>query len=123
MALLGVPYVYGGSTPSGLDCSGFVVQVFSPLGVQLPRRSADQAQSGVAVALPDLQAGDLVFFDTEGRGQVTHVGIYLGDGQFVNANSYRKQVAVDRLQGDPYWGPRLLGARRVLPAPQYGSVR
>ncbi|MBB5232683.1 peptidoglycan endopeptidase [Deinococcus budaensis] len=123
LALLGVPYVYGGTSQSGLDCSGFVLQVFSPLGVQLPRRSADQAQTGVPVAAPDLQAGDLVFFDTVGRGEVTHVGIYLGDNQFVNANSYKKQVAVDRLQGDPYWGPRLLGARRVLPPTMYGSAR
>ncbi|GMA13756.1 peptidoglycan endopeptidase [Deinococcus metallilatus] len=116
LALLGVPYVYGGSTPSGLDCSGFVLQVFAPLGVQLPRRSADQAQVGLPVSPPELQPGDLVFFDTEGRGQVTHVGIYLGDDQFVNANSYKGQVAVDHLLGDPYWAPRLLGARRVLPA-------
>lgn len=123
LALLGVPYVYGGTSQSGLDCSGFVLQVFSPLGVQLPRRSADQAQTGVPVAPPDLQAGDLVFFDTVGRGEVTHVGIYLGDNQFVNANSYKKQVAVDRLQGDPYWAPRLLGARRVLPPTVYGSAR
>lgn len=123
LALLGVPYVYGGSTLGGLDCSGFVVQVFSSLGLQLPRRSADQAQAGLPVASPDLQAGDLVFFDTVGRGEVTHVGIYLGEDQFVNANSYKKQVVVDRLQGDPYWAPRLLGARRVLLPGVYGAGR
>lgn len=123
MALLGVPYVYGGTSRSGLDCSGFVLQVFTPLGVELPRTSAAQARTGQAVELADLQAGDLVFFDTVGRGEVTHVGIYLGENQFVNANSYRKQVAVDRLQGDPYWGPKLLGARRVLPPVMYGSAR
>lgn len=115
LAMLGVPYAYGGSGPGGLDCSGFVVQVFAPLGVQLPRRSADQAQSGAPVALTELQPGDLVFFDTSGRGEVTHVGIYLGDDEFVNANSYKGQVAVDRLMSDPYWAPRLLGARRILP--------
>lgn len=115
LALLGVPYVFGGSSPTGMDCSGFVLQVFAPLGVQLPRRSADQAQSGRPVSLAELQPGDLVFFDTVGRGEVTHIGIYLGDDQFVNANSYRGQVGVDRLQGDAYWGPRLLGARRILP--------
>lgn len=123
MALLGVPYVYGGTSRSGLDCSGFVLQVFSPLGVELPRTSAAQARVGQPVEVADLQAGDLVFFDTVGRGEVTHVGIYLGENQFVNANSYRKQVAVDRLQGDPYWGPKLLGARRVLPPVMYGSAR
>ncbi|MCP2013769.1 cell wall-associated NlpC family hydrolase [Deinococcus sp. HSC-46F16] len=123
MALLGVPYVYGGTSRSGLDCSGFVLQVFAPLGVELPRTSAAQARVGQPVEVADLQAGDLVFFDTVGRGEVTHVGIYLGENQFVNANSYRKQVAVDRLQGDPYWGPKLLGARRVLPPVMYGSAR
>lgn len=123
LALLGVPYVYGGNTRSGLDCSGFVVQVFSSLGLHLPRRSADQAQAGLPVAPPDLQAGDLLFFDTEGRGEVTHVGIYLGEDQFVNANSYKKQVALDRLQGDPYWAPRWVGARRVLPPGVYGAGR
>ncbi|MDL2344784.1 NlpC/P60 family protein [Deinococcus sp. MIMF12] len=123
MALLGVPYVYGGTSRTGLDCSGFVLQVFSPLGVDLPRTSAAQARTGQAVEVADLQAGDLVFFDTVGRGEVTHVGIYLGGGQFVNANSYRKQVAVDRLQGDAYWEPKLLGARRVLPPVMYGSAR
>ncbi|WP_034409551.1 C40 family peptidase [Deinococcus murrayi] len=123
MALLGVPYVYGGTSRSGLDCSGFVLQVFAPLGVNLPRTSAAQARVGQPVALEDLQAGDLVFFDTVGRGEVTHVGIYLGEGQFVNANSYRKQVTIDRLHGDPYWAPKLLGARRVLPPVMYGSAR
>lgn len=123
LALLGTPYVYGGTSPSGTDCSGLVVQVFAALGIQLPRRSADQAQLGVPVTPAELQPGDLVFFDTEGRGAVTHVGIYLGDDQFVNANSYKGQVAVDHLLSDPYWAPRLLGARRVLPAspPFYAS--
>ncbi len=125
LALLGVPYVYGGSSTTGMDCSGFVMRVFAPLGVQLPRRSADQAQSGVPVSLAELQPGDLVFFDTVGRGEVTHIGIYLGDDQFVNANSYKGQVAVDRLQGDAYWAPRLLGARRILPpsVSAYGTGR
>ncbi|WP_231557283.1 C40 family peptidase [Deinococcus sp. YIM 77859] len=121
MALLGVPYVYGGTSPSGLDCSGFVLQVFAPLGISLPRRSADQAQVGLPVTPQELQPGDLVFFDTVGRGEVTHVGIYLGDDQFVNANSYRGQVTVDRLLGDTYWAPRLLGARRVLPPVTYAA--
>lgn len=123
LALLGVPYVYGGASPAGLDCSGLVLQVFAPLGLNLPRRSADQAQAGQPVATGELQPGDLVFFDTEGRGAVTHVGIYLGDDEFVNANSYRGQVVVDHLLSDRYWAPRLLGARRVLPPTTYASGR
>ncbi|MFC4424628.1 LysM peptidoglycan-binding domain-containing protein [Deinococcus navajonensis] len=114
LAMLGTPYVLGGSNRNGLDCSGFVLQVFTPLGVKLPRVSADQARAGTPVDVNALQPGDLVFFDTVGAGQVTHVGIYLGDDQFVNANSYKGQVAVDRLLGDRYWAPRFVGARRVL---------
>lgn len=115
MALLGTPYAFGGATRAGTDCSGFVLQVFVPLGVQLPRRSADQAQAGLPIDAAALLPGDLVFFDTEGRGAVTHVGIYLGEDTFVNANSYKGQVAVDKLMSDRYWAARYLGARRVLP--------
>ncbi|WP_407570253.1 LysM peptidoglycan-binding domain-containing protein [Deinococcus altitudinis] len=113
MGLLGVPYVYGGQSRVGTDCSGLVLQVFGPLGLKLPRQSAQQAQAGVLVAQADLQAGDLLFFDTEGRGTVTHVGIYLGDGAFINANSYGGQVAVNQLS-DRYFAQRYLWARRVL---------
>lgn len=115
MALVGTPYVWGGQNRTGTDCSGFVLQVFSPLGVRLPRQSADQARAGVAVDINNLQAGDLVFFDTVGGGKVTHVGIYLGNDTFVNANSYRGKVTVDRLKSDKYWAQRYLSARRVLP--------
>ena len=113
MSLLGVPYVYGGQSRGGTDCSGLVLQVFGPLGLNLPRQSSQQAQTGTPVAQADLQAGDLVFFDTEGRGTVTHVGIYLGEGAFINANSYGGQVAVNRLS-DRYFAQRYLWARRVL---------
>lgn len=115
MALLGTPYVFGGTSRAGTDCSGFVLQVFAPLGVTLPRRSADQALAGSPIDAAALLPGDLVFFDTEGRGKVTHVGIYLGEDTFVNANSYKGQVAVDKLMADRYWAARYLGARRVLP--------
>ncbi len=113
MSLLGVPYVYGGQSRTGTDCSGLVLQVFAGTGLKLPRQSAQQAQTGAVVGLPDLQAGDLLFFDTEGRGTVTHVGIYLGDGQFINANSYSGQVALNQLS-EKYFAQRFLWARRVL---------
>ena len=113
MSLLGVPYVYGGQSRTGTDCSGLVLQVFAGTGLKLPRQSAQQARTGAVVGLPDLQAGDLLFFDTEGRGTVTHVGIYLGDGQFINANSYGGQVAVNQLS-EKYFAQRYLWARRVL---------
>lgn len=114
MDLLGTPYVLGGTSRAGIDCSGFVLQVFGPLGVTLPRRSIDQARAGVPVEDHELQPGDLVFFDTLGQGKVSHVGIYLGDDRFVNANSYHNKVVVDRLKSDKYWAPRYLGARRVM---------
>ncbi len=113
MSLLGVPYVYGGQSRTGTDCSGLVLQVFAGTGLKLPRQSAQQAQTGAVVGLSDLQAGDLLFFDTEGRGTVTHVGIYLGDGEFINANSYSGQVAVNQLS-EKYFAQRYLWARRVL---------
>lgn len=117
LALLGTPYVYGGTSRSGTDCSGLVLQVFTPLGIQLPRVSADQAQVGQPVNVGEWQGGDLVFFDTEGQGRVSHVGIYLGDDTFISANSYQGRVTIDRLSTDRYWSARYLGARRVLAAP------
>lgn len=123
MALLGTPYVYGGTSRQGIDCSGLVLQVFTPLGIKLPRVSADQARVGNPVGVNGLQAGDLVFFDTVGGGRVTHVGIYLGNDTFINANSYRGAVTVDRMLSDKYWAPRYLGARRVLPGSMMASVR
>ncbi|GGK97821.1 C40 family peptidase [Deinococcus radiotolerans] len=112
--LLNTPYVLGGVTRSGTDCSGLVLQVFTPLGVNLPRTSAEQARAGQPVETDALEPGDLVFFDTEGSGKVSHVGIYLGDDQFISANSYQGRVTVDRLHADRYWAPRYVGARRVL---------
>ncbi|WP_261663610.1 C40 family peptidase [Deinococcus sp. Marseille-Q6407] len=114
MAMLNTPYVYGGNSATGVDCSSFVVRVFQPLGLTLPRTSAQQARVGKAVPRSSLHGGDLVFFDTVGRGSVTHVGIYLGNDQFVNANSYYGRVVIDKLEADRYWAPRYLSARRVL---------
>ena len=113
LSFVGVPYRYGGSSRSGTDCSGLVIQVFGPLGLKLPRQSAMQAQVGQPVAYAALTAGDLVFFDTAGGGSVTHVGIYLGDGAFINANSYNGEVAINQLS-EKYFAQRYLGARRIL---------
>jgi LysM repeat protein len=110
---LGVTYVFGGTTPSGLDCSGLVYLVYQELGLQLPRTSRAQFQVGEVVELEDLREGDLVFFNTTGQG-VSHVGIYLSDGDFINAASYPGKVMISNLS-ESYWAKRYLGARRVLP--------
>ena len=111
----GVPYVYGGSDPSGFDCSGFVQYVFGQHGTALPREVRDQYRAGRRVDLNNVRPGDLVFFQTTGRG-TSHVGVVIGDGQFVHAPSSRGVVRVERYDGS-YWWSRVVGARRVADAP------
>jgi cell wall-associated NlpC family hydrolase len=112
LGLVDVPYRYGGRTPAGFDCSGFVGYVFSQsAGLVLPRRADEMGRMGETLARADLAPGDLVFFNTLGRGY-SHVGIYVGEGQFVHAPARRGRVRVDRLS-DPYWTARYNGARRL----------
>jgi cell wall-associated NlpC family hydrolase len=117
--LIGIRYKWGGNTPeSGLDCSGLVRYVFQQvIGVNLPRTAKDMSHLGKEVGLKDLQPGDLVFFNTR-RFAFSHVGIYLGDNQFVHAPRRGREVEVATLDSG-FWQRRFDGARRladVLPS-------
>jgi LysM repeat protein len=107
---LGVPYVWGGTSFGGVDCSGFVWAVFAKNGIYLPRTADAQYEEGRHVSSRDLRAGDLVFFQTYALG-ASHVGIYLGNGKFVHASS-SNGVRVDQLAED-YYSSRYIGARRL----------
>ena len=108
---IGVPYLWGGTTPKGFDCSGYVQYVFNIHGIKLPRTSKEQYTVGTSVSKSNLKPGDLVFFNTSGSG-VSHLGIYIGNGQFIHAST-SKGVIIAELNTS-YWSSRYLGARRVL---------
>jgi cell wall-associated NlpC family hydrolase len=115
MDLIGIRYRRGGSSPeSGFDCSGFVNHVFREgLGLILPRSSKEMSKSGEAISRDELRPGDLVFFNTM-RNAFSHVGIYLGDNQFVHAPRSGGRVRIEDIR-DGYWTTRFNGARRVNP--------
>ena len=115
LASVGARYHYGGASPdTGFDCSGLVAHVYERAwGLSLPRRTEEQRRIGRAVKRSDLQPGDLVFYNTRNR-PYSHVGIYLGDGNFVHAPRPGQRVRVESVES-PYWRARWNGARRLDP--------
>jgi len=110
LSFRGAPYLNGGHSPGGFDCSGFVYYVFGQHGIVLPRTVSEQYRSGFDAG-DRLEAGDLVFFSTVAPG-ASHVGILIGGDEFVHAPSSAGQVRVERLSAS-YWATRYVGARRV----------
>lgn len=111
---VGVRYVYGGKSPSGFDCSGFVGYVFKKFGIKLNSSAASMYSNGVKVSKSALKAGDLLFFDAASRraaGAIDHVGIYLGGDMFIHASTSNHKVVIQSLSG--YRG-KFIGARRVM---------
>lgn len=110
LAQLGSPYRYGGSNPEGFDCSGLVLHVHGREGIEVPRTAAQQFRAARPVDVTELAPGDLVFFRTQ-RRTVDHVGVYVGQGQFVHAPRSERPVSLERLDDD-YYMPRFAGAGR-----------
>lgn len=120
MALLGSRYRLGGSNPEvGIDCAQFVRRAYATVGISLPQSSAGQIGVGRVIERAELEPGDLVFFKNTYKRGISHVGIYVGDGQFVHASNRRRGVVVSPLDS-PYYKKHWAGARRVLPEPPRG---
>lgn len=110
---LGTPYVLGGNGPSSFDCSGFTKYIYAQFGYTLNRTATDQLQNGVSISRDELQPGDLVFFRYRTSKPVSHVGIYIGGGEFIHASTNRYVVQIDQMNSGHYDNVYVY-ARRIL---------
>ena len=114
--LLGRKYVWGATGPRTYDCSGFTQKIFRDAGISIPRVSRDQAKVGKYISYRNLRKGDMVFFDTKKHrsGKVTHVGMYLGNGNFIHASSGAKKIVIFNFNQKTFYKKRFLWGRRVI---------
>ncbi len=113
MSLMGIAYKWGGNTPeAGMDCSGFIRYVFKKsLGITLPRTAREMSKIGKKIPLEEIQAGDLIFFNTR-RGSNTHIGMYIGNNQFIQSPNTGSQIQITNLVG--YWRNHINGVKRIV---------
>ena len=113
---LGIKYVWAANGPRAFDCSGFTKYVFEKHGITIPRYSGHQAKVGTQVAYNELEKGDLVFFGTDKKGKVNHVGIFLGDNKFIHASSGGKKVMITSFIDKKFYKNRFLHGQRIVKA-------
>ncbi len=111
----GKKYVWAEEGPRSFDCSGLTYYNYGSMNLWLPRRAEEQARMGSKVAVNDLQYGDLIFFDTSGKGRINHVGIYVGNRKFTHASSKSKCVVTTSID-KPFYRQRIVVCKRVIPS-------
>ncbi len=113
MKYLGVPYVWGGTSPYGFDCSGLVYYVYKENGYSINRRASTIWYNGYSISKDSLQVGDPVFFSNDSSSEIEHVGIYIGNGQFIHASSGGDCVKLNNMS-DAYYLRNYYGAVRII---------